>query len=170
MQGVKTPTAEQANATILNATYSVFEGPPHTALDMIVLRGLQHYGSGRYQLKAMKPDGDYVEFVLGDTTTNQIVTFFRKNAGSDAWRIYMYDNDNDVRDKKAVEVDLRDQFEPGAPRTPGIVNIVRTSDSTHDLRPLFEQLAQQQHQPGGRRRRRTRARKTHKRKTRRSRR
>jgi hypothetical protein len=161
--------AEVANNAILNATYSVLGNNPAGVLDSLVVEETQHYGSGQYQLKAMKPGRNYVEFVLGDTTTNKIVTFFRKYNDTD-WRIYIYGSNEDFNDKKAVEVDLRKYTDPNNVATPGIVKIVPDGPETHNLDSLFEQLYQQQHQPGGRRRRRTRARKTRKRKTRRSRR
>ena len=161
--------AEVANNAILNATYSVLGNNPAGVLDSLVLEGKQHYGSGQYQLKAMEPGRNYVEFVLGDTTTNKIVTFFRKYDDT-GWRIYIYANDDDFNDKKAVEVDLRKYTDPNNVATPGIVKIVPDGTETHNLDSLFEQLAQRRGEFGGRRRRRTRARKTRTRKTRRSRR
>lgn len=150
----KAPTAEQANNTILNTTVYVLGEFADTKLDTIPPGGT--VSKGRYQLKAMEPTEGYVEFVLGDTTTNKVVTFFRKYAtGNTDWRVFVYANDKDAREKNAVEADLHEFINPGDPRTPGIVKINPVSNVTRDLN-------------GGRRRRRTRARKTRTRKTRRS--
>ena len=150
------PTAEDANDAIRKATIHVLGEFADTKLGTIPPGGTlsQH----PYAIREMDRNDQFVEFVLGDTTTNKIVTFFRKYAtGNTDWRVFVYANDDDAEKKNAVEADLHEFINPGDPRTPGIVKINPVSNVTHDMN-------------GGRRRRRTRARKTRKRKTRRSRR